>query len=279
MQATRRKDERRKSAEWIGFLATITATAMASASTANTTNAQPAEPVSRAPGTASAGVNAACSEASIRGARSLPEVTEGRSRATRERGVSERSDARPRPACRAERRWRSQVASERSATDSFLLDDREGLDVRRRSPVGQFPDVEVERVVPVVRRHLVRLGRQPDRLRVRRAGLFAQLAEHAALEVDVEAVEHLDRLSCGVLLVVPVDVDDVDRTLDRTERALDTSLLVESEHPPEPVRRQLLLFWVLDRHFLLEEVPASHAQPVEEVEERQLVQPLLESHV
>src|SRR5437867_13349301 len=98
MQATTRKHDRRKSAEWIGFLATTTATAVPRASTAKTTKAHPAAPVRRAPGTVSAPVT------------------------------------------------------------SSLHDDGERLDVLRRSPVGQFPDVEVERVVAVVRRHLVRLG-------------------------------------------------------------------------------------------------------------------------
>src|SRR5437867_354812 len=218
MQATTRKHDRRKSAEWIGFLATTTATAVPRASTAKTTKAHPAAPVRRAPGTVSAPVT------------------------------------------------------------SSLLDDGERLDVLRRSPVGQFPDVEVERVVAVVRRHLVRLGSEPDGLWVRRARLLAELAEHAALQVHVEAVEHLDRLALGALLVVPVDVDDVDRALDRAEGALDAPLFVEPEHPAETVGRQLLLFRILDRDLLLEEVPSRDGEPVEKVEERQLVEPLLERH-
>src|SRR6266498_5213116 len=47
--ATSRKDARRKSAEWTGFFATTTATAIASARTAKTTKAQPAPPVRRTP--------------------------------------------------------------------------------------------------------------------------------------------------------------------------------------------------------------------------------------
>src|SRR5262249_12897051 len=84
--------------------------------------------------------------------------------------------------------------------------------------------------------HLVGLCRQPDGLGHRRAGLLAELAEHAALQVHVEAVEHLDRLARPILLVVPVDVDDVDRAFDRAQRALDAALLVEPEHPAESVR-------------------------------------------
>ena len=49
MQATSRKDASRKSAEWTGFLATTTATAVASARTAKTTKAQPAPPVRSTP--------------------------------------------------------------------------------------------------------------------------------------------------------------------------------------------------------------------------------------
>src|ERR1700719_1588957 len=83
---------------------------------------------------------------------------------------------------------------------SSLFDDREGLHVRRLAPVGQLADVEIERVVAVVGRHLVGLRRQPDRLGHRRARLLAELAEHAALQVHVEAVEDLDRLGLLVLL-------------------------------------------------------------------------------
>src|SRR5438128_3282 len=198
MQATSRNEESRKSAEWIGFRATTTATAIPSASTAKTTNIHPAAPVRSAPGTACAAVT------------------------------------------------------------SPLLDDGERLDVRRCPPVGQLANVEVERVVPVVRRHLVGLRRQPDRLGIGRARLFAELAEHATLQVHVEPVEDLHRLALRVLLVVPVDVDDVDGALDRTERALDAALLVEAEHPPETVGWQLLLLGVLDGDLLLEEVTAGN---------------------
>src|SRR5438067_1305588 len=218
MQATKRKEDSRKSAEWIGFRATTTAIAIPSASTAKITNSQPAAPVRSAPGTACAPVI------------------------------------------------------------SSLLDDRERLDVLRRSPVGQLADVQIERVVPVVRRHLVRLRGQPDRLGIGRAGLFAQLAEHAALQVDVETVQDLDRLALRVLLVVPVDVDDVDRALDRAERALDAALFVESEHPAEPVGRELLLLGILDRDLLLEEVTARDGESVEQVEQGQPVEPPLQGH-
>src|SRR6266542_789676 len=166
--ATSRKDARRKSAEWTGFFATTTATAIASARTAKTTKAQPAPPVRRAPG-------------------GTLSVTCG-------------------------------------ASSPF--DHREGFDIAGRVPVGELPDVQIQRLVAVVGGHLVRLRGQPDRLGHRRACLLAELAEHAALEVDVEAVEHLDRLPPFILLVVPVDVDDVDRALDRAERALDAALFV-----------------------------------------------------
>src|SRR5262249_45048737 len=102
--------------------------------------------------------------------------------------------------------------------------------------------------------------------------------EHAALQVHVEAVEHLDRLGLLVLLVVPVDVDDVDRALDRAERTLDAALLVEPEHPAEPVRRDLLLLRVLDRHLLLEEVASGHPETLEEVQQRDLVEPFPQGH-
>src|SRR5215468_10033762 len=113
-QATRRNEESRKSAECTGFFATTTATAVASASTANTTNAQPAPPVRRTP-----------EGASVIGS-------------------------------------------------SPLLDHGERLDVGGRPPVGQLADVQVQRLVAVVGRHLVGLRRQPDGLGLRRAGLLAE---------------------------------------------------------------------------------------------------------
>src|SRR5437773_4761464 len=161
--ATTRNDASRKSAEWTGFFATTTATAVPRVSTAKTTKAQPAPPVRRTP------------------------------------------------------------LAALSVTASTPLDHGEGFHVGSRAPVRQLPDVEVQGVVAVVGGHLVGLRRQPDRLGHRRTGLLAQLAEHAALQVHVEPVEHLDGLAL-VLLVVPVDVDDVDRALDRAERALDTAL-------------------------------------------------------
>src|SRR5262245_7117137 len=217
--ATSRNDASRKRAEWTGFLATTTATAMASASTAKTMKAQPAPPVKR-----------------------TPELT-----------VS-------------------------VIPGSSLLDDRERLDVRGGLPVGQLADVQVERVVAVVGRHLVGLRRQPDGLGLRRAGLLAELAEHAALQVHVEAVENLDGFARLVLLVVPVNIDDVDRALDRAQRALNAALLVQPEHPAKAVRRDLLLLRVLDRDLLLEEVPPGHRETLEEIEERQLVEPFLQRH-
>src|SRR6266508_641369 len=219
--ATSRKDDRRKSAEWTGFFATTTATAIASTRTANTTKAQPAPPVRSTP----------------------PETTPSVTFAA-----------------------------------SSLFDDREGLDVRRLAPVGQLADVEIEGVVAVIRRHLVGLGRQPDGLGSRRARLLAELAEHAALQVHVEAVQHLDRLPLRVLLVVPVDVDDVDRAFDRAEGTLDTPLFVQTEHPAETVRGDLLLLRVLDRQLLLEEVASRDREALEEIEKRQLVQPFLQRH-
>src|SRR6266851_1118886 len=157
MQATSRKEARRKSAEWTGLRATTTATAIARARTAKIRKAAPAPPVSRTPPvTAAPG---------------------GRGRV--------------------------------SALASSLLDDGKGLDVVGRSPIGQLADVQIQRVVPVVGSHLVGLGRQPDRLGHGRTGFFAKLAEHATLQVDVKTVQHLHRLGRLVLLVVPVDVDDV----------------------------------------------------------------------
>src|SRR5262249_44029624 len=106
----------------------------------------------------------------------------------------------------------------------------------------------------------------------------AELAEHAALQVHVEAVQHLLRLAGLVLLVVPVDVDDVDRALDRAERALDAALLVQPEHAAEAVRRQLLLLRVLDRDLLLEEMAPGGGEPVKEAAQRARVEPLLQRH-
>src|SRR6266508_354595 len=219
--ATSRKDARRKSAEWTGFFATTTATAIASARTAKTTKAQPAPPVRRTP----------------------PETTPSVTFAA-----------------------------------SSLFDHREGLDVRRFAPVGQLADVEVERVVAVIRRHLVGLRRQPDGLGSCRARFLAELAEHAAFQVHVEPVQHLDRLPLRVLLVVPVDVDDVDRALDGAERALDAALLIQTEHPAEAVGGDLLLLGILDRQLLLEKVAPRHREALEEVEEREPVEPFLQSH-
>src|SRR5215471_2902054 len=218
-QATSRNDESRYRAEWTGFFATTTATAVASARTAKTTNAQPAPAV-----------------------RSTPE------------------------------------AAASVISPSPLLDHGEGLHVGRRVPVRELADVQVERLVAVVGRHLVGLRRQPDGLGLRRARLLAELAEHAALQVHVEAVGDLHGLARLVLLVVPVDVDDVDRALDRAERALDAPLLVQPEHPAEAVRRDLLLLGVLDGDLLLEEVAARDRQPLEEVEERELVEPFPQRH-
>src|SRR5262245_10583475 len=219
-QATRRNDESRKSAEWTGFFATTTATAVPRASTAKTTKAQPAPPVSR----------------------------------TLEETVS--VIGRP----------------------STLLDHGERLDVGGLAPVRQLAQVQVQRIVAVVGRHLVGLRRQPDGFGLRRAGLLAELAEHATLQVHVEPVEDLDRLAGLVLLVVPVDVDDVDRALDRAERALDTALLVQAEHSAEAVGGDLLLLGILDRHLLLEEVAAGHREPLEEIQEGQPVEPFLQGH-
>src|SRR5215471_13467751 len=161
---------------------------------------------------------------------------------------------------------------------SSLLHHREGLDVRSLLPVGELADVQVQGVVALVGSHLVGLRGQPDRLGHSRAGLFAQLAEHAALDIDVEPVENLDRLSGRVLLVVPVDVNDVDRALDGAQRALDAPLLVQPEHSAEAVRGNLLLLRILDGHLLAEEVTAGHGEAVEEIEQGQAVEPLLQRH-
>src|SRR5712692_2044063 len=226
MQATSRKEARRKSAEWTGFRATTTATAMARASTAKIRKAAPAPPVSRTPPvTASPG---------------------GRGRV----------QARP----------------------SSLLDDGKWLDVLRRSPIGQLADVQIERLVAFIGSHLVGLGRQPDRLGYRRTGFLAKLAEHATFQIDVETVQHLHRLGRLVLLVVPVDIDDVDRALDRAERALDAALFVQPEHSPEAVRGNLLLFRILNRDLAPEEVTPCYGQAVEEIQQRQLVQPPFQGH-
>src|ERR1035437_3826729 len=154
------------------------------------------------------------------------------------------------------------------------LDDGERLDVL--VPLHELPDIEVEGLVSLVRSELVGLRPEPDRLRIRRARLFAEAAEHAALEVHVEPVEDLLVLASLVLLVVPVDEDDVDRALDRAERALDAALLVESEHPAEPVARLAGRFRVLDRVGLPEEVPPGHPEADEDVEKEDVVP---EAHV
>src|SRR6185369_16806560 len=117
MHATSKNDSSRKSAEWTGLRATMTAMADASARTEKITKSQPAVPVSSAP----------------------------------------------------------------PVTRSAPLHDGERLHVLGLAPVDELADVQVERLVAVVRRHLVGLRRQPDRLRHRRAGLLAELAEHAAL--------------------------------------------------------------------------------------------------
>src|SRR5262244_761160 len=57
---------------------------------------------------------------------------------------------------------------------SPLLDHGERLDVGGRPPVGELADVEVQRLVSVVGRHLVGLCRQPDGLGHRRACLLAE---------------------------------------------------------------------------------------------------------
>src|SRR5947208_6052465 len=206
---------------------------------------------------------------------------EARSQSAECTGFLEKTTASAVPSASAAKMTNSQPTAPVSSALSVisaLLHHGKRLHVGSLLPVRELSDVEVQRLVAVVSRHLVGLRRQPDRLGHRGARFLAELAEHAALQIDVEPVEHLHRLGGLVLLVVPVDVNDVDRALDRAERALDAPLLVETEHPAEAVGRDLLLLRVLDRHLLFEEMTPRHSETVEEVEERDLVEPFLESH-
>src|SRR5258706_10923537 len=136
-------------------------------------------------------------------------------------------------------------------------------------PVLELLHVEVE-IVAVVGGQLVGLRGQPDRLRLGGAGLFAERAEHAALDVDVVAVEDFELLHLAVhlaLLVVDVDVDDVDGTGHRAQLAGDAAVVVEAEHAAEAVGRLHPLLGLADRHLRREERTKRGRQPLEHVDE------------
>src|SRR6185295_2800767 len=144
------------------------------------------------------------------------------------------------------------------------------------SPPFELFFVGVEILPTIVGRELIRLGGQPDRFRLGRAPRLAQAAEHAALEVDVETVELLFFLPRRLVqFLVPIDVDDVDRAIDRAEVALDAAFLVEPEHAAEPVRRRQALLRILHRLFLPKESAAGDAEPREQVEQQKPVEETL----
>src|SRR5437763_1517779 len=143
-------------------------------------------------------------------------------------------------------------------------------------PVLELLHVEVE-IVAVVRGQLVSLGGQPDRLRLGRAGLFAERAEHAALDVDVVAIEDFELLHLSIdlaLLVVDVDVDDVDGTGQRAELAGDAAIEGELEHAAKAIRRLEALLRIADGHLRFEQLAERRLQPLEHVEEEKAVGPL-----
>src|ERR1051325_4855253 len=171
--------------------------------------------------------------------------------------------------------WPPHSTSLRSPFDLRKVASRQFRRLRPLFPILELLHVEVE-VVAVVRGQLVGLRGQPDRLRLGGAGLFAERAEHAALDVDVVAVEDFQLLLLAVdlaHLVVDVDVDDVDRTGHRAELAGDAAVEREAEHAAETVRGLEALFGVTDRHLRLEELAPRGSQPLEEIEEEELVAP------
>src|ERR1041385_2790851 len=171
-----------------------------------------------------------------------------------------------------------QHSSLRSSLDPrHVVPVRQLRRLRAVLPILELLHIEVE-IVAVVRRELVRLRRQPDRLRLRRAGLFAKRAEHAALDVDVVAVEDLHLLLLAVdltHLVVDVDVDDVDGARHRAELAGDAAVEGEAEHAAEAVGRLEALFRIADRHLRLPELAPGGPQPLEEIEEEELIAPTM----
>src|SRR5258708_12200916 len=115
----------------------------------------------------------------------------------------------------------------------------ESVELRAVFPILELLHVEIQ-IAPVVCRQLVRLRRQPDRLWLRRAGLFAERAEHTPLDVDVVTVENLNLLLLAVLLenlIVNVDIDDVDRARYRAQLAADAAVVGKPDHSPTPVPR------------------------------------------
>src|SRR5262249_1842509 len=114
---------------------------------------------------------------------------------------------------------------------------------------------------------------------LRRTRLFAQRAEHAALDVDVVAVEDLELLHLAVdfaLLVMDVDIDDVDRTRDRAELAGDAAVVGEAEHPSKAIRRIEPLLRITDRHpppVELQELAQRRLQPLEDIEQEKAIAP------
>src|SRR4029077_14589360 len=102
-------------------------------------------------------------------------------------------------------------------------------------------------------------------------------AEHAALDVDVVAVEDLELLHLAVdlaLLVVDIDVDDVDRTGYRAQLARDTAIEREAEHPAKSIRGIEALFRIADRDLRPEELTQRGLQALEHVEEQKPLAPL-----
>src|SRR5204862_7120415 len=110
----------------------------------------------------------------------------------------------------------------------------------------------------------------------RRAGLFAERAEHAALHVDVVAIENFDFLLLAVGLddvVMDIDVDDVDRAGDSAQLARDAAVVRELEHPAETIRRLEPSFRITNRHLRLEELTNRDLQPLEQVVDEKLFAP------
>jgi hypothetical protein len=75
---------------------------------------------------------------------------------------------------------------------------------------------------------------------------------------------------------MPIDVDDVDGTIDGTQRALDAPVLVQAEHPPETVRRFHSHLRILDRHLLLPNMPKGDPQTREQVQQHDFFQELFD---
>src|SRR3954471_22704981 len=139
-------------------------------------------------------------------------------------------------------------------------------------PLLKLVHIDVEVLPPVIRGELVGLGGEPDRFGLRRAPLFAEAAEHAPLDVDVEAIQQLlFLLRLRVHLLVPVDIDDVDRAVTGADGAFDAPVLVQPEHAAEAVRGLPALLRILHRDLLLEHVLEGDSEPREEVQKHDLV--------